>query len=389
MVGFNTTKRCCTALLATALSCGIVFANPCVSYAVGSYDSRDVNRNGVVDITDVLKLNRYLLGVDYMANTAALDVDGNSILSPVDSNCIIAGTINNSFYNIVHGISKQFGYYTTSEMGTSTQSLSQSFTSYDLSTASTETYQLSLYESNSRSSTETRMGIIGQDTRVADSLESIVSISNSGTGFIVGDHVIATAAHCVYDTGTDQWISNLSAYLPDANGQATTTSLTVVESHIPTAFINNHSTIYDFALITVEEDLSDYYHFNLGIPYNIYSNADFERYTIYSTGYSQFIPDGTENSYPTPQMYTGRGKIVKGNTIPQNVFCHNADITHGNSGGPIYVKESYKVGDNPETMSLTVISICTHMMNNGDYNKGPIMNPIMIKFFKNNSHISY
>ncbi len=357
------------------------------------YSSQDINRDGDVDIADSIFLNKCLLGSSYIANNAVLDADGNSIVSVADANCVLSGAVHNTFINRVEGTSTMFSSFMTSTIPTTNKTKSQSYLSYNYQSNTESQYSLHLKETNLNVSTLAvdMPGIIGDDSRIADAIDGIVYLSTGGTGFIVGDHVIATSAHCVYGHSTKEWLSDLKVYLPDKNGKATRTPLYAIEAHIPKTYTTNNNDKYDYALITVSEDLSDRYHFNLGMPYDIYTNTDFGKYTIYSTGYSQYLPNGDTNSYPTPQMYTGEGKIVKGSSVDKNLVCFDTDITYGNSGGPVYVKETYRSGSNAAEERLTVISICSGIYNytTPHYNMGPTMDAIMLKFFLSNPHISY
>lgn len=362
--------------------------------ASASYSSQDVNRDQTVDIMDAIYLNKCLQGTKYVSNNAVLDADGNSIVSVADANCVLAGTVSNTFVNRVNGTSKSFSPFTTSTVPTTYKSKFQQYISYNYQTNTESRYTLRLQETIANASTMDLPGVIGDDSRVPDAVDGIVYLtagSGNGTGFIVGDHVIATSAHCVYGRSTSEWLSNLKIYFPNENGVTTTTSINAVEAHIPSTYKLNSNDKYDYALITVSEDLSDHYHFNLGIPYNMYTNTDFAKYTIYSTGFSGKHPDGQLNLFPNKQMYTGEGKIVTGSNVDQNLVCFDTDITYGNSGGPVYVKETYKAGSNAAKESLTVISICSgiYSVDSPNYNMGPTMDAIMLSFFLSNPHISY
>ncbi len=120
----------------------------------------------------------------------------------------------------------------------------------------------------------------------------IVAFKNGGTGFIIGDHLIATAAHCV---GGASGFPECEIYLYGSNGYKTGETLTPVEAHIPVDYTTNKTTIYDYALIVVEEDLSDRTHFSLGYAYEP-MNDEFVDAKLYVTGYTDGINgDGNPN----------------------------------------------------------------------------------------------
>ncbi len=58
---------------------------------------RDVNNDGIIDILDVITLNRYLGGMFYVSNPAEMDANGDYIIDIGDSYCIQAYTINLSY----------------------------------------------------------------------------------------------------------------------------------------------------------------------------------------------------------------------------------------------------------------------------------------------------
>jgi len=97
----------------------------------------------------------------------------------------------------------------------------------------------------------------------------------SGIGFIVGEHTIATAAHCVFNRNLDgngNMIGFNSKRTVHAftypNNVATITNLTISKIHVPYNFINGTGNVvagHDYALIEVENDLSSYGAFELGM----------------------------------------------------------------------------------------------------------------------------
>lgn len=372
-----------------------------LSVSAVTYDSRDVNRDGNVDILDTIKMNSYLLGKERTANLANLDVDGNGIVDYADSQCIMAKIANLNYYSQMSGVSKIFKAGTkTSAITNST--MSQTYARYTYATKAKDTYTL---DAGSKVSTRDAddpdlPGVIGDDTRKQDYLGGMVYLTNGGTGFIVGDHVIATSAHCVYDRDdkhqnkNPKWVDDYQIRLYNNDGTPSNRILNPVETHMPYNFYSSSNDKYDYALIIVKEDLSDYYHFNLGMPYNIYTNTDFSNYDIYTTGFSGKTLDKNEEGEPIdnsnpPKMYTGKGKIVNASNVDKNLVCYDCDLTYGNSGGPVYVKETYVTGSTKKDINM-VISICSGIYNKTEphYNSGPTINPIMLRFYLNNTQVN-
>ncbi|MCR5305775.1 MAG: hypothetical protein K6E36_04665 [Oscillospiraceae bacterium] len=96
----------------------------------------------------------------------------------------------------------------------------------------------------------------------------------SGTGFIIGPHLIATAAHCVYKRGAGtigKYINGFNKYravfacMNATSGDYFSnncTALTVTRVHVPTIYTTTSNGMtadkYDYALIEVEETLTQY-----------------------------------------------------------------------------------------------------------------------------------
>lgn len=238
-------------------------------------------------------------------------------------------------------------------------------------------------EDNSRS-------VIGDDERVIDWTKSgVVKLIGYGsgyyatsTGFVVGDHTIATAAHCVYDYKKHEPIPVSKVLLFDKSGNVTLEA-TSVESHIPVAFINdvsdgNYKATSDYALITVKEDLSAYACFNLGVSLDSFINSNsVVTVTGFPGEWGKRGEEVTVNTDKKHMMYSGNGKICGGDN---SLMYYNTDASGGNSGGPVYITESAY----GETY-YTVVAIHT---NGGSYqNRGTRITTDLIHFYKCNPNI--
>lgn len=230
-------------------------------------------------------------------------------------------------------------------------------------------------ESNDNISTHT---VIGNDERVLDWTKSgVVEIDSFGTGFVVDEHTIATAAHCIYGKKIN------TIYLFANNNNKPTLTLkdsSIVEYHVPSVYVNSGSADYDYALITVKEDLSDYMCFNLGTVTDIKNLKS----AVSMTGFPLTVGTGNDekpvNNSGQHNMYTGNGRIFQSD---DKRLYYNIDTTSGNSGGPVYVTEVY---DNK--VYYTVIAIHT-LSKVGDYNSGTRMTVDLLKFFNGNTNLKY
>lgn len=235
-------------------------------------------------------------------------------------------------------------------------------------------------------------GIIDTDERVIDWTKSgVVKIIDTdtsiGSGFVVDEHTIATAAHCVYDYDKyENGPSSVSEVLLfDTNGNIEQT-VTPIEYHVPINFINvadngKYSPTFDYALITVKEDLSEYMCFELGVPLDSFVNGETNA-TVSVTGFPEYInKTNLVNTTDKHMMYTGNGKVCGGDT--EGYFLrHMADVSNGNSGGPVYITESLQ-----GRTYYTVVAIHTNGLS--DYGWGTRMTTDLIHFYKSNSNLNY
>lgn len=214
------------------------------------------------------------------------------------------------------------------------------------------------------------------DDRVLDwTKQSVVKIfaespgdsqkKKQGTGFVVDKHIIATAAHVVFNASIDEILlfkGNSKDYI----------TLHPVEYHLSKKFseeypISNElgnpdrinaereARCHDYALITVEEDVSNYMCFNLGVPTDL---AIENNSAVKVTGFPEKVGSNEVNNETLNNMYSATGVLVDMNAYINNnpncyieiyqynqnqdiILCHNVHTSKENSGGPVYMTESY------------------------------------------------
>ena len=182
--------------------------------------------------------------------------------------------------------------------------------------------------------------IFGHNDMVRDKDTSVVRIDGpGGTGFIVGDHEIATAAHCVYSRSNDKFLKFKVSIIDENNNVIKTISPHYV--HINKDYemaSEGNSSPYDYAMIYVDEDLSEYGAFNLGVALDSYADKNG---SVIVSGFpvSSKYPDGYENS-DWGIRFKAKGNII-GKT--SDAFQYNADTAGGCSGGPVYIEEGITV----------------------------------------------
>lgn len=203
-----------------------------------------------------------------------------------------------------------------------------------------------------------------------------------GSGFVVDDHTIATAAHCV----NGYKIKSILFF--DQNGNVSMNITDPVEYHLPDKFIQNTSLYaYDYALITVKQSLEDYRCFDFGMMTEDFISKTNNVVSI--AGFPEMVHGEKVNTTTTHVEYRSTGHVVDkkyGDSGNIERIFHNADSTGGNSGGPMYVSEQFD-----GNLYCTVIGIHAYSDGNNPptQNSGTAMSPAVLKFLKGNSNKNY
>lgn len=356
-----------------------------------TYDNCDVNRDGVVNVTDLILLEKYLSGIFSVSNYNQLDVNKSLTVDAVDSECI-AAKLTGSYHQSTY-FSRKTGLpvsypnvsgFTSDSSAASTAS--RTYTKYNYRTAQTETYTLTPTVETLNSGVNSLAIIDGSDSRYlafSEEITGIVCLYGQGTGFIVGDHQIATAASCVYDRKKSTW-NNTMIFAYDSNG-VMSKQLNPVEIHVPNRYISSGAVAYDYALITVEDDLSQYIHFSLANSYNV-TQSNFKNVPVYVTGCPDDSPSSTgTNTYN--RLYSAEGNICS--SINVSILNHNIDTTNGQNGSPIYTISRLQNGSTGDYFYIyTALGI--HQEEKPDtYNQGSLITKYHLQFYNNNPNINY
>ena len=382
----------------------------------------DVNNDGMVSMLDVTHLNRYLAGQVELVDYVRADVNANCVVDAIDAN-ILTQYITESISSLPY-----IGYGGGSSYASVGAASVNTLKGYTIFDATNGDMVGSYYLDSNPLSTNSR-GVIGTDTRYGDdSLSGVVKLIikdlDSGkcsfaSGFVVDEHTIATAAHCVFNTSMGSYSNSkasIEAILVLNNvggiGQVLTGAYDV---HVPNAFITNYDPYgtvhrgYDYAMITVSESLTPYANFNLGVMTDgMMSDSEL----MYCTGFPYIVDDGIadaddivnnivkpENVYDPEnrhKKFTGTGTIIHDSSsnvsnlgLPTDrTFYHNIDVGSGNSGGPVYTVTT--VGT---TKYYTVVGILTgggpNTTDESGYNYATQMTTELLHFYKNNPNIAW
>lgn len=363
-----------------------------MSASAVTYDPCDVNHDGYVTSADSLEIYKYLCCLASSANYNQYDADRNLIVDYNDYQYVTSKVLGKDA-----GTRRFYSRKYNSVMPLPTVPSNPELNAYAGQTAS-RSYRRYSYDSRkelssysltpSTQSISTRSVIGADDRKPANGLDEntgIVHLRSDlhngkeavSTGFIVGNHVIATAAHCVYDT--DHFLDNMKIETYGTNGKLTGEELKAVEVHISENYISNSIADFDYALITVEEDLSDHFQFSLGTPYNT-NPTSYENIPIYVTGCPGDVHGSTNSSN---QLYTAEGRVSSRAT---GSLWFDTDTTPGQSGSPIYTITRNKVGSET-TDKITLLAI--HSSGTGVENIGSVITSYHLQFYKYNPNLNY
>ena len=199
-----------------------------------------------------------------------------------------------------------------------------------------------------------------------------------GTGFIVDDHIIATAAHCVYSQKYDRF-ENFKISIIDKNNNVIKT-ISPKYAHINKDFTKyedykGNSSNYDYVMIYVNEDLSAYGKFNLGVALDSYAD---KKGSVIVSGFPQEYPDGYKDA-DWGIRFKASGNIVSKNSY---MLDYNADTSYGDSGGPVYIEEGIVVNGKLESYKTAIaINVC-----HSSYNSGVRMTAETLKLYGDNPY---
>lgn len=392
-----------SAMTATCMAAAIAvpYSNAEVSAAV-TWKCGDVNSDGKVNLSDQVALSKYLNGRMELPDYSKADMNADHIVDAIDSKIFTnyMGEKISSLPYMGYGGGPAYQVDSTTHINTAV-----TYNKFDASTRNLiETYTLESNALPTSVSTYTNEVVDERepDTKDLKGVVKLVNGSDISTGFIIDAHSIATAAHCVAYSGSSMQLSLDKILIIADNGSVVKTITDISEVHVPVLYGEDGLyDRYDYALITVPQDLSEYACFNLGVMEDGIKGTSRD---VYVTGFPREINQSgsddkgeTVNGRYTHKRYTCIGNVI--NDVytgeqysmdgTRKFFYNNAFTSSGNSGGPVYVKTT--IGNQ---VYYTVIGIHTnhypYFMHDGyQCGIGTRMTTEMLHFYKNNPNIFY
>ena len=223
--------------------------------------------------------------------------------------------------------------------------------------------------------------------------QKIVNIGYAGTGAIIGDNAILTCAHTFIGNGGKflgvSGVQIVNSFVSNTDDESSRKKLVITGFHVPKAYIDFKKATtkeerdkldgHDYAIITVKidngdgtySDLSEYGHFDMGIPLNSLNNKSDALKTVRVSG---FFYDGTIKPHITYAMLkTSTGKVKN---VKDVILEHSAITAGGTSGAPVYMEKTYNGND-----YQTIIGVHT------GHETSVKINKMILKFALDNSNI--
>ena len=395
--------------------------------AVRSYDEFDFNHDGSVNLMDVIALRKYLCGQRECLIYSHLDLNHNQIVDDSDVACLLSRVVENTysgcFIDRPHAAMQpptgdvEVPFYHAGPhialLNNDTQNYdAHSYVKRNVNTGSTEgsPYNLQpsitpLFSSKGSNSIASIQDV--SDTRYTTTIPEncgIVMIQYydpidhgyyTGTGFVVDDHVIATAAHVVLDVYKHLYYPTIKLHNED--GTLSNTTLTPVEVHLPLNYVKHQCQAEnDYALLTVTQDLSDLPHFSIGDCYNLFS-PHFSTIPLFVTGNPGTLYKDTPyeiDNTTARKLYSESGHACTTNNAAVSVLSCDVVVSDGDSGGPIYTITKNTSGsslNDPEpniTYTYTALSTLHGEDGNG-HNGGVRFTKYHQLFYRGNNNLSY
>ncbi len=347
----------------------------------------DINEDEAISLTDIVLATQFLSGgrVATAKQITAMDVNQDYVIDSADVDLIQVMdangsspiAVNKALYTVPNNTDMWYYKHICSSTSPS------SYTQYKISAATIDL--CSVGDSIMNNDYPNMPDYPDYENCNVVKITSSLTGQFIGSGTIVGDHVIATAAHVVYSS--PNFRSNLNVQICSENSNQVIATIPAVTIHIPKKYTTESSGAkdnYDYALIYVDQDLSSYGVWSLGMPVLEFSDSEenvavsgfkydsnYNQVRYYSTGVIQNFVYLTNNSSNDVNMR----------------LRSNAASYPGKSGGAMY----YTPIINPNSRKSLIGVITGGVTETGTvtetYSWADKMTPNLVRFYKLNSNL--
>jgi len=339
--------------LASALSLMLVMGGTTmfpVSSASATTDTillGDVSDGDGVTAMDALWVQRYLRGevTATPRQLTAMDINEDGVIDNTDAHTILYKVAMGSFSTVTKELyTVPDNSYVTYYKHNCSSASSTQYTQYTIQ--STNSYPVSTSSLNALNPSS----ILSVDNPDYENIEcvKVTYSSGQGSGFVVDDHLILTAAHCMYKN--NGFVSNVAVTLYDENMNPSA-PITASYIHVPKNYVLNGNVNYDYALIYVDEDLSDYV-VDIGVMTDYFMTTGQDLTTSGFTSYGNVT-----------QRYYSTGSVTTMASYPSEIpyrFHSNGVAKSGKSGGMVYFESTSSPSSSYTINYKSVVGNATH-----------------------------
>ena len=209
----------------------------------------DANGNGIVTIADYTTVNQYLTGSCTVSNycLTAMDINNDKVIDKTDAYIIM--------YYCAYGIQPQT---VIKDLYITPDNSARCYKKYDCSTGNITPYYLGTTSLNAENEEIVCRGISSispdyPDNENTNVVQLVMSDGSRGSGFVISDHLIATAAHCVLNDDMD-FVSGITVNIYNSSEAIPSNCVATFSAqsyHVPNLFTTSdywNRYNYDYAI---------------------------------------------------------------------------------------------------------------------------------------------
>lgn len=339
----------------------------------------DVSDGDGVTAKDALWIQRYLRGevTATPRQLTAMDINEDGVIDNTDVQTLLFkigngggfSYVSKELYTVPNNATMTYYKHNCSSTDTSqyTQYTIQAATNYPVSTTNASTINSPI-----------NLGDDELDNENIECVELVMVDSNNntyiGSGIVVDNNVIATAAHCLFSGNKFMKSVTINFYNEDCTELEFST--TAKNIHIPANYASSGSSNYDYGLIYVDDNLSGYIA-NVGIMTNQFMSSS---QILTSSGFTLHDP------FPDFTRYYSSGEVVQLNSNYR--FESEGYAYGGKSGGMTYFESTSHPTSTHTISTKSCVGICTHRVTATGYTRGIRLTTIVLRFLYQNSYLN-